>query len=531
MKRTGSAKSFERANSETRQESARTIDTAFRAVARSDASLFPGDPTRSQDDFLIVRDSSGISSGWQAFSRGQIEAFVELAIASLPWDGEQLPISTTEDDPLTVVVGAMVAARTECAWVALNLRWPAEWLRERMAHVGPMWLLSRADPHGSWNWELAGATSVDARNVGFAASADASPASTTDSDVNRATIPLLALGACWVLFTSGTTGTPKAVVLSATALISSADAVTQALEVIETDVWYACMPLFHVGGLAIVLRTWRSGARLVSDRRFDEHLLDDAMRHHRCTLVSLVPTMLDRLTSARLSPPHSLRLSFIGGGPATPSLLQRATQAGWHPRFSYGLTEAASTVAVMPGDPVPGEPAWAGLALPCNQLTLSDVGGDGVGEILLNGPTLLIGHLQSDGLVSLRPDGPHATGDFGILRHDGLLRVVDRRTDLIVSGGENVYPTEVEQVLLEHPGVVDACVVGLPDERWGQRVVAAVVLREGTSDAELTEWFAAHLAAFARPRAVYQVAALPRNAMGKVERRLVREQLQATVPT
>jgi O-succinylbenzoic acid--CoA ligase len=270
---------------------------------------------------------------------------------------------------------------------------------------------------------------------------------------------------------------------------------------------------------------------MISERRFDEHLLGDAMQHHRCTLVSLVPTMLDRLVSAHVPRPDSLRLSFIGGGPASASLLNRATVAGWHPRFSYGLTEAASTVAVMPGDPIAGEPAWAGLALQGNHLTLRAVGPDGVGELLVDGPTLLTGHLLHDGEVRLRSEGPLATGDFGVLSRDGLLRIVDRRTDLIVSGGENVYPSEVEQVLLEHPGVVDACVIGLPDERWGQRVVAVVVLRDGTSPEHIEEWTQVRLAAFARPKAVYQVSALPRNAMGKMERRRVREQLQATVPT
>ena len=518
--------------SETEQEPDPIIESAFRAAARSGSALFPRDPTPSRKAFLSVRDSSDpLATHWRTLHRDEIEVLVDAAIAQLPQPADGLPISTTVDDPLTVIVGVIAAARTARAWVALNLRWPTEWLQERMKHVGPMWLLSPADSHGSWMWELADAASQGTGSAGLAARADASRASTNILDADGATPALSDIGTCWVLFTSGTTGTPKAVVLSANALIASADAVAQALEVVETDVWYACMPLFHVGGLSILLRTWRCGARVVSDRRFDEHLLEGAMQQHRCTLVSLVPTMLDRLTTACLSPPDSLRLSFIGGGPATPSLLQRATQAGWHPRFSYGLTEAASTVAVMRRDPVPGEPAWAGLALPGNQLTLSSVGSDGVGEILVEGPTLLTGHLQSDGAVRLRPEGSHATGDFGILSNDGLLRVVDRRTDLIVSGGENVYPAEVELVLLEHPGVMDACVVGLPDERWGQRVVAAVVLREGTSDADMSDWCAAHLAAFARPRAVYQVAALPRNAMGKIERRLVREQLQATVPT
>lgn len=504
---------------------------AFRAAVRSESSLFPGDPALSARAFLSVRDSSAPSSGWRTFSRGQIEALVDLAMAALPKTADRLPLSTTVDDPLTVIVGVMVAARTQRAWVALNLRWPSEWLQERMAHVGPMCLLSPDEASGRWHWERAAmgrASSDDATPCTFV---DPSDAVTSAADPHHGTVSLGQLGACWVLFTSGTTGTPRAVVLTVDSLTASADMVADALRVSQDDAWYACMPLFHVGGLAIVLRAWRRCARLVTERRFDEHLLVDAMCHHGCTLVSLVPTMLDRLVSAQVPPPDSLRICFVGGGPATASLLERATRAGWHPRFSYGLTEAASTVTVMPREPVPAEPAWAGVALPGNQLMLRAVGADGVGEIMLNGPTLLTGQLLTNGRVRLRPEGPLATGDFGVLSSDGLLRVVDRRTDLIVSGGENVYPTEVEQVLLQHPGVLDACVVGLADDRWGQRVVAAVVLSEGTLPDDVAEWAAARLAAFARPKALYPFAALPRNAMGKIERRRVREQLQATVPT
>jgi O-succinylbenzoic acid--CoA ligase len=506
-------------------------DQVCRAVCRPGSALFPTDLTIAQQPFLRLRESSTPSSDWKTWSRSQLESLVDLAISALPAAGHRLPISTTMDDPLTVIVGVMVAARTERAWVALNLRWPAEWLHERMAHVGPMCLLSLTDSHGGCKWEFSDAMTAVTHHTQCSDLTASSFAPTAKREPDNSTVALSELGACWVLFTSGTTGTPRAVVLSADSLVASAESVTHALGVSQDDVWYACMPLFHVGGLSIVLRTWRCGARLVSDRHFDERLLEDAMQHHRCTLVSLVPTMLHRLASTHVSPPDSLRLTFVGGGPAAPKLLHQATLAGWHPRFSYGLTEAASTVAVMRRDPLPGEPSWAGVCLPDNHLTIHEAGADGVGEILLSGPTLLTGHLLTNGTVQLRPDGPHATGDFGILSEDGLLRVVDRRTDLIVSGGENVYPAEVEQVLMEHPGVIEACVVGLPDDRWGQRVVAALVLRNGTSATEISEWGAVRLAAFARPRFLYAVAALPRNAMGKVERRVVREQLQATVPT
>ena len=143
------------------------------------------------------------------------------------------------------------------------------------------------------------------RVAGIGSSADATPCTSVDppdavpmpADPHHGTVSLGQLGACWVLFTSGTTGTPRAVVLTVDSLTASADMVADALRVSQDDAWYACMPLFHVGGLAIVLRAWRRCARLVTERRFDEHLLVDAMCHHGCTLVSLVPTMLDRVVS------------------------------------------------------------------------------------------------------------------------------------------------------------------------------------------------------------------------------------------
>lgn len=308
------------------------------------------------------------------------------------------------------------------------------------------------------------------------------------------------------LFTSGTTGVAKLVELTHGNLRAMAEANAQRLGGEATQRWLGALPLFHVGGLAMLYRCAVYGASIALEESFDaaraSRALDEGVTH-----VSLVPTMLDRLVEARGGRPFTgVKAALIGGGPMTAAQLQRARAAGLPALQTYGLTEASSQVTTEP----PGEAdgSSAGTPLPGVRVRVVAPDAEGVGEIEVSGPTV------AKGL------GPWLrTKDLGRLDARGRLTIMSRRTDLIVSGGENVYPAEVEAVLREYPGVSDVAVVPCADGRWGQVPVAAVV---GAVDFEaMAAWARERLAAFKVPRAWRAVEDLPRNAMGKVDRRRV----------
>jgi o-succinylbenzoate---CoA ligase len=296
-----------------------------------------------------------------------------------------------------------------------------------------------------------------------------------------------------VIHTSGTTGAPKAVELTfanhAAAVLASADG----LGVDPEDRWLCPLPLHHVGGLNVLIRSAANRTTVVLHERFDVGRVKRELEAGGLTLVSLVPTMLARLRAAGLRRTPGLRAIALGGGPIPPGLLDWAREAGIPVVPVYGMTETCSqVVAGSPGRPL------RGVEL--------EIAGDG--EILVRGPMVAPGAVGADGWLH--------TGDLGRLDGDGRLHVLGRLKELIVTGGENVAPLEVEQVLLSHPAVADAGVAGLPDPDWGEAVTAFVVLREPVED--LDAWCRRRLAAFKVPKAIHVVTELPRNAGGKLMR-------------
>jgi O-succinylbenzoic acid--CoA ligase len=348
-------------------------------------------------------------------------------------------------------------------------------------------------------------------------------------------------GPGWGVFTSGTTGAPRCALLDRAAVLASARAVTGVLGVAPEDRWMVCMPLAHVGGLSLAVRALVSGCRLlVWTGRWHAAGVVAAMHRLGATRVSWVPTMLADVVDLGLVPPPTLQTVMLGGGPATPALLQQAVALGWPVHFSYGLTEMASTVTLAAGPPAP--PCWqaVGGPVPGAGVRVVDAGTDGVGRIQVQGPMGFRGYATAEGapLPATLPPW-HDTGDLGRFTPQGLA-VVDRRVDLIVSGGVNVYPAQVEAVLGLVPGVQEVAVVGLPDRRWGQRVVAVVAhagagetpapLEAGSPLARALEARSrSALAPAERPRAWVAVRALPRTALGKVQRQQVRAWLEGVV--
>ncbi len=327
-----------------------------------------------------------------------------------------------------------------------------------------------------------------------------------------------------IVYTSGTAGRPKGAMLTHGNHFASAAASRGNLGALPGDRWLAALPLHHVGGLSILLRSVIDGSAVVLHDGFDADRVDRSLREDGITLGSMVATMLWRLIerAAVRRYPSSLRAMLIGGGPVLPSLLEEALAVGVPALVTYGLTETASQVATWPvSETSPGR-VGAGRALGETRLRIAEPNGQGHGEILVAGPTVMAGYFRrpSESAHALR-DGWLHTGDIGHLDESGCLHVHDRRSDLIISGGENVYPVEVEATLLSHPDVSEAAVFPLPDPEWGQRVGAAVVLHPGRelADGALRDWCATRLARFKLPRTIRFVTSLPRTTSGKVKRR------------
>jgi len=335
-----------------------------------------------------------------------------------------------------------------------------------------------------------------------------------------------------VLFTSGTTGRAKGACLSWANFLASADAAADRLGPVVAERWLACMPLFHVGGLSILVRSVRFGGPVLLLPRFDAAEVSDMLDGGGIAAVSLVPTMLSRLLAhrgARPAPP-GLQVLLLGGAGAAPELLTRALTSGYPVCPTYGLTEACSQVATAAPPPTGAVCALPMRPLRGTELRIVCDGHDASpgtpGEIVVRGPTIMQGYLHDAQATSraLRDDWLH-TGDIGFLDADGGLRVLDRRDDLIVSGGENIYPAEIEAVLLEHPSVEDAGVTGVPDSDLGARVVAWIVAAPGTApDVDSVQRHCrSRLAGFKQPREFRYVIALPRNAAGKLQRKRLGE--------
>ena len=335
-----------------------------------------------------------------------------------------------------------------------------------------------------------------------------------------------------VLFTSGTSGPPKPALLEARHLEASARASARHLGTREDDRWLLCLPLFHVGGLMILVRSVLDGAGVVLHPGFEVGAVERDLHAERISLASLVPTTLKRLLDGRREPaaPPCLRAVLLGGAAAPEGLVRRARAAGFPVRPTYGLTEAASQVATAePGDEGPG---LVGRPLPGNQIRIVDAAGrvlpaGTLGTIEVRGPSVFAGYLGDPAKTAavLRGGWLH-TGDRGQLDAQGRLFVRERIGDLVVSGGENVHPSEVESALLDHPAVDEVAVAGLPDPDLGQRVAAWLVLRRdrASPDArELRAFLRDRLAGYKQPRVFHFVTALPRNAMGKVVRRQLAE--------
>jgi fatty-acyl-CoA synthase len=342
-----------------------------------------------------------------------------------------------------------------------------------------------------------------------------------------------------LVYTSGTTGRPKGAVHTAGNLLANAKAATQAQGLSADDRVLTLLPLFHVGGLCIqTLPALLSGATVVLHPRFDPDAAWRDLAHQRITLCVMVPAVMRALVQhpgfAATPLPH-LRALWAGSSVLPDDLVQAWLQRGVPVCNVYGATETGPfSIALGPqhAHSHVGSCGWPALGVGARLQALSDApASDGVGEVWLRGPAI-VRHYWPD-RPALNDQGWFATGDLARIEPDGSWRIVGRAKDMIISGGENIYPAEIENILARHPAVAECAAIGLPDPRWGESVVAVVVLRPEAqaSDADLLAPVMAALARYKHPRQLVRMTQLPKTALGKVQKdRLVAEVLALNGP-
>ncbi len=335
-------------------------------------------------------------------------------------------------------------------------------------------------------------------------------------------------GAGVILPTSGTDGRPRFVVHEWRSLRANAGASNERLGFAAGDRWLATLAWAHVGGLAVPLRAAAAGATVaLAGRRFDAASVVRSLGELAVTHLSLVPAMLHGLLAAGARPPGTLRAVLLGGAATPPDLAERALSAGWPIALTYGLTEAGSQVTTATPAEVRAGDRSAGVPLTGVEVRIRPPGDAGEGSadapapghIEVRGDTLFRGYVGE----SARPTGAwFATGDLGRLDEQGRLEVTGRLRDRIVSGGANVDPAQVEAVLAAHPEVGEAAVVGVPDGRWGQVVVAVVAGEDPDLPDRLNPWCRERLSGPRVPRRWEMLDRLPRTPTGKVDRARLR---------
>jgi O-succinylbenzoic acid--CoA ligase len=435
------------------------------------------------------------------------------------------------DDPLATARLLFAAMRRAISVVPLNTRLTADELATRIEKADPDLLVSAEETEERAVEAAAGEVPVASLSEPVDGSVDylagTETAAAVPATLRRDTEAL-------VLFTSGTTGEPKGVRLTVGNLVASATASAFRLGVTPDDRWLCCLPTYHMGGLAPIVRSTLYGTTAVVQREFDATATAAVIGGEGITGVSLVPTMLKRMLDDGWAPPDHLRFVLLGGAPASPELLDRCADRDVPVCPTYGMTETASQIATARPEQAFEHEGTVGQPLLCTEVTVVDpetnepLHAGEPGELVVDGPTVTPGYLGEQQTAAAFTDRGLHTGDVGYRDTDGRLWVQNRLDDRIVSGGENVDPGEVRAALRAHDRIEDAAVVGLDDEEWGERVGALVVPND---DSLTTSAVEAHcrerLAGFKLPRTVAFADELPRTASGTVDREAVRERLRA----
>ncbi|RTQ93370.1 o-succinylbenzoate--CoA ligase [Lysinibacillus telephonicus] len=357
------------------------------------------------------------------------------------------------------------------------------------------------------------------------------------SDVEKIKVQEISINEEWsleqttsIMYTSGTTGFPKGV--RQTVGNHQASALSSVLNIglSEDDVWLCAVPLFHISGFSILVRSLLYGNQVKLYKKFDKEEAIHDIAYGEVTHMSVVAFTLERilhgLEQQNLKASPRFKIILAGGGPVPVNYLERAKRLGLAVSQTYGMTETSSQTATLSYEDAFRKIGSAGKPLFFNQIKIANASGPkNEGEILIRGPHVTPGYIGRFSEKSATEDGWLHTGDIGYLDEEGYLFVIDRRSDLIISGGENIYPAEIENVLMSHDAIREAGVCGMADETWGEVPAAFVVLKYDVSKEQIKEFCLTRLAKYKVPKQIYFVQALPRNGSNKLLRRKLKELL------
>ncbi|MCW0953437.1 o-succinylbenzoate--CoA ligase [Weissella ceti] len=334
-----------------------------------------------------------------------------------------------------------------------------------------------------------------------------------------------------IMFTSGTTGRPKGVEQTFGNHYASAQATAQNFSLTADDTWLTVVPLFHISGFSIVMRSLILGLRVHFYDHYDPAELNEDIMAGKGTVISVVPMMLKGMLAAQVDKyPTSFRHFILGGGPVTKADLIAGDAVNAHITQTYGMTETASQILTLSDADAVTKLGTVGKAVTPVKVRLTDVDARGVGRLQVKSPTITVGYLNDDAKYAASfVDGWFDTGDQATMDAEGFVTIVGREGDMISSGGENVFPAEIEEVYQQHPVVDEIVVVGRADDRWGAVPVAFIRLNKGhvLDKNDLREFGRTHLAHYKVPKQFMSYdKEWPRTASGKIQRFRLQDEIE-----
>lgn len=329
-----------------------------------------------------------------------------------------------------------------------------------------------------------------------------------------------------IIFTSGSTGKSKGIILSFNSLYYSAINSNQLLRYTRSDRWLASLPFYHIGGFSILTRSLLFGIPIIIPNSFSTEALTESLSKWQPSFISLVAAQLKKLVDENISPNPELKNCLIGGGFSDRDIISKAYDLGWPLNIVYGSTETSSFVTALLKDEFIFKPNSVGRAVPTNIIKITDDDGSElkpfeIGEVAVQSNALMQSYLDFEETKQIVRNGYYHTGDIGYMDDEGYLFVEGRKNYVISTGGENINPIEVEKALLEHPLILEAAVFPLKDQKWGEMISAAVVLKDNSAKIsfdDLKIFLKERISGYKIPKKIFFEDKLPKTELGKIEK-------------